>query len=121
MEDLPVLHKLQHGTFPLSISAMERFRIGHQLTKFCWESSLLFRLWPNGTRLIVPRHDQMASLVRQVHEELGHFGIHMTHSMLFGQYWWTNMALPITILGYRWSLNFVRLLVVTSRGAKYVL
>ena len=30
----PVLHKLQQGTFPLSISAMERDRIGHQITRF---------------------------------------------------------------------------------------
>ena len=90
-EDLPVLHKLQQGTFPLSISAMERDRIGHRITRFRWESGLLFRLWPDGTRRIVPRPDQRASLVRQVHEELGHFGIRMTHSMLRDQYWWTDM------------------------------
>ena len=28
-EDLPVLHKLQQGTFPSSILAMQRYRIGH--------------------------------------------------------------------------------------------
>ena len=48
-------------------------------------------MWPNGTRRIVLRPDQDASLVRQVHEELGHFGIRRTHLMLHGQYWWTGM------------------------------
>ena len=70
---------------------MERDRIGHRITRFRWENGLLFRLWSDGTRRIVPRPDQRASLVRQVHEELGHFGIRRTHSMLRGQYWWTGM------------------------------
>jgi hypothetical protein len=52
---------------------------------------MLFRLWSDGTRCIVPRPDQRAFLVRQMHEELGHFGVRMTHSMSRGQYWWTNM------------------------------
>ena len=80
-EDLPVLHKLQQGPFLLSISAMERDRIGHQITSFRWENGFLFRLWPDETRRIVTRPDQKASLVRYVHAELGHFGIHMTHSV----------------------------------------
>ena len=41
-EDQPVLHKLQHGTFFLFISAMERYRIGHQITRLCWKNGLLF-------------------------------------------------------------------------------
>jgi hypothetical protein len=70
--------------------------------------------------------------------------------MLRGQYWWTGMyqqvvayvgrcevcnmvkssfktlspqlqPLPIMGLGYRWSLDFARPLIVTSHGAKYVL
>jgi hypothetical protein len=41
-EDLFVLHKLQQGTFSLSTSAMERDRIGHQITRFRWENGMLF-------------------------------------------------------------------------------
>ena len=92
----------------------------------------------------------MTSLVRQVHEELGHFGIRMIHLMLRCQYWWTGMykqvvvyvsmykvydwvrstfktlspqlqPLPIIGLDYCWSLNFVGPLVVTPRRAKYIL
>ena len=89
-------------------------------------------------------------MVRQVHEELGHFGIRKTHLILHGQYWWIGMyqhivsyvgrceiydrvkssfntlspqlqPLPIMGLGYRWSLGFAGSLVVIPRGAKYVL
>ena len=41
-EDLHVLHKLQHRTFSLSILAMVRDWIGHQITRYCWENGLLF-------------------------------------------------------------------------------
>lgn len=114
------------------------------------ENGLLFQVWADGARRILPRPDQRASLVRQVHEELGHFGVRKTHSMLPSQYWWTSMyqqvatyfsrcevcdwvrssfntlspqlwPLPIMGLGYRWALDFAGPLVVTSRGAKYVL
>jgi hypothetical protein len=41
-EDPLELHNLQEGTFPMSILAMERDRIGHQIKGFCWENALLF-------------------------------------------------------------------------------
>ena len=87
-EDLLVLHKLQQRTFLLSISAMERDWIKHQITRFHCK---LFLLWSGGIRFIVCRPDYRASLVRQVYEKLGHFGIRMTHSMLRDQYYWTNI------------------------------
>ena len=88
--------------------------------------------------------------MQQVYEELIHFGLRKTHPMLRGQYWWTGMyqhvatyvgrcevcdwvrssfntlspqlqPLPIMGLGYRWLLDFAGPLMVTSRGAKYVL
>ena len=129
---------------------MERDKIGHRITSFRWKDGLLIQLWLDGIKRIVARPDQRASLVRQVHEELGHFGICKTHSILRGQYWWNGMyqlvaayvgrcevcdwvrfsfntlspqlqPLPIMGLGYHWSLDFVGPLVVTPRGAKYVL
>ena len=83
-------------------------------------------------------------------EELGHFGVRRTHSMLHNQYWWVSMhqqvatyvrkcevyarvrssfnslspqlrPLPTMGLGYRWSLDFAGPLLPTPRGAKYVL
>ena len=85
-----------------------------------------------------------------MHEDLGHFGVRHTHSMLRGQYWWMGMQqevatyvgrcevcdwvrssfntlspqlqlLPIMGLGHRWSFDFAGLLMTTKRGAKYLL
>ena len=33
-EDIPVLHKLQHGTLPPALSSMERDRVGHRIARF---------------------------------------------------------------------------------------
>ena len=128
---------------------MERDRISHRVARFRWDNDLLFRVWSDGVRHIVPRSNQRASLLRQMHEELGHFGVRMTHTMLRNQYWWTGMYqqvatyvsrcevcdqvrsifntfsallrhLPIMGLSYRSSLDFSGPLVVTPRGTKYV-
>ena len=89
--DQGVLHRMQHGDFPPGSISKERDRIAHRIARFYWENGLVFRRWPNGTRKVVPRPDQRAQLVRQVHEELGHFGVRRTHSMLRNQYWWVGM------------------------------
>ena len=89
--DQGVLHRMQHGDFPPGSSSKERDRIAHRIARFHWKNGLVFRRWPNRTRKVVPRPDQRAQLVRQVHEELGHFGIRRTHSMLRNQYWWVGM------------------------------
>jgi transposase InsO family protein len=149
-KDQGVLYRLQHGQFLHDTTPQERDRIVHRMARFHWEGGLVFRRWPDGSRRVVPRPDQRLQLVRQVHEDLGHFGVRRTHSMLQGQYWWMGMQqevatyvgrcevcdrvrsnfntlspqlqpLPIMGLGYRWSLDFVGPLMTTSRGVKYVL
>lgn len=69
--------------------------------------------------------------MRPGHEELGHFGVKRTYSLLLGQYWWLDMHTQVQQLAsrcmvcdqmrasfnastlglhmgldYRWSLNF---------------
>ena len=39
--------------------------------------------------------------MRQVHEELGHFGLRNTRSMLRGQYWWIGMYQQVVAYGGR--------------------
>ena len=96
MGDLAVLDKLQQGTFPSPISTMERDRISHQEARIHWENGLLFRVWPDGARRIVPKPNQRVSLVRQVHEELGHFRVRRTHSMLRNKYWFNMYVIEVT-------------------------
>ena len=111
---------------------------------------MLFWLWLEGARRIVPRVDQRAPLVQQVHEEFGYFEVRRLHSMLCNQYWWIGMyqhvatyvgrhevcdrvwssfnnlsrqiqPLPIMGLGYRRGLDFVGPLTPSPHEAKYIL
>ena len=110
---------------------------------------MLFWLWLEGARRIVPRVDQRAPLVQQVHEEFGYFEVRRLHSMLCNQYWWIGMyqhvatyvgrhevcdrvwssfnnlsrqiqPLPIMGLGYRRGLDFVGPLTPSPHEAKYI-
>jgi hypothetical protein len=89
-------------------------------------------------------------LIKHAYEDLGHFGVRRTYSLLQIHYWWRGMQLqvqalvarcvvcdrvrasfnapmpqlqplPIMGLGYRWSLDFAGPLPVTPRHNKYVL
>ena len=73
---------MQHGDSPPGSIPKKRDRIVHRMARFHWENGLVFRRWLDRARKVVPRPDQRAQLVRQVHEELGHFGIRRIHSML---------------------------------------
>jgi len=89
--DQGILYRLQHGKFLPNTTPQERDRIAHMVGRFHWEGGLMFRRWLDGSRRVVPRPDQRLQLIRQVHEDLGHFGVRQLHSMLRGQYWWMGM------------------------------
>ena len=40
---------------------------------------------------VVPHPSQRAHLVQHVHEDLGHFGVKRTYSLLQSQYWWLGL------------------------------
>jgi hypothetical protein len=139
-KDQGVLHCLQHGEFLPNILPQEKDRIAHRMVRFHWEGGLIFYRWPDGTRKVVPRPDQRLQLIQQVHEELSHFGVRHTHSMLRGLYWWIGMQQEVeTYVGRYEVCDRVRLSfntltpqlrlspimglgykMTTSRGAKYV-
>ncbi len=110
----------------------------------------MLRVWEDGRVRIVPHPAQRGRIVQHAHEELGHFGIKRTYSLLLGQYWWCGMhtdvqrlvsrcmvcdkvkasfnaptpqlhPLPIMGLGYRQSLDFAGPLPLTVRHNRYVL
>ena len=148
--DERVLEYLQTGQVTSTVDARERDRILQRARRFCWEKSQLLRVWGDGKVRLVPEPSRRASLVRHAHEELGHFGVKRTHSLLQTQYWWRGMhndvqqlvsrcgvcdrvrasfnaptpqlqPLPIMGLGYRWSLDFAGPLPLTIRHHRYVL
>jgi hypothetical protein len=149
-DDVVVVEYLCHGALVGTIGAKERDRILQRAKRFRWEGSHILRLWEDGRVRLVPQLSERANLVRHAHEELGHFGVKRTYSLLQGQYWWRGMQkdvqqfvskcmacdrvrssfnaptphlhpLPIMGLGYRWSLDFAGPLPVTSRHNRYVL
>lgn len=43
------------------------------------------------------RQGVLASMVRQVYKEFGHFDIRKIHSMLCGQHWWIGMYQQVAL------------------------
>jgi hypothetical protein len=44
---------------------------------------------------IVPRLAQRGHIVQHANEELGHFGVKWTYSLLLGQYWGRGMQIDV--------------------------
>jgi hypothetical protein len=149
-DDTLVLEFLWTSMVPGMVSAKERDCVLQRAKRYWLEGTHILRVWEDGKVRIVPHPAQRGHIVWHAHEELGHFGVKRTYSLLVGQYWWRDMhtdvqqlvsrcmvcdkvrasfnvptpqlhPLPIMGLGYRWSLDFARPLPLTVRHSKYVL
>ena len=47
---------------------------------------MIFCIWLDGTLKVVPS-PQRLQLIQQVYEDLGHFGVQSSYSVLRGMYW----------------------------------
>ncbi|CAM6082514.1 unnamed protein product [Calypogeia fissa] len=94
-EDAVVMHYLRTGVVVGIVGAKERDRILQRAKRFRWEGSHVVRLLVNGQVWLVPHPSERASLVRHAHEELGHFGVWRTYSLLQTQYWWRGMQTDV--------------------------
>ncbi len=132
------------------VSVKERDRVLQRAKRYQLEGTHILQMWEDGRVYIVPHLDQRRCIVRHAHEELGHFGVKWTYSLLLGQYCWCGMhtdvqrlmshcmvcdrvkasfnaptpqlhPLPIMGLGYRWNLNFVGPLPLTVRHNRSML
>jgi hypothetical protein len=149
-EDVDVMKYLKEGEVKATWSTKKRDRVLQRAKWFVWERTHLLRLWPDGTKKVVPTPEERVKLIKHAHEDLGHFGVQRTYSLLQIHYWWRGMQqqvqtlvarcvvcdhmrasfnapmphlqpLPIMEMGYRWSLDFIGPLPVTLRHNKYVL
>jgi hypothetical protein len=149
-EDVDVMKYLKEGEVKATWSTKERDWILQRAKRFVWERTHLLRLWPDGTKKVVPIPKERVKLIKHAHEDLGHFGVQRTYSLLQIHYWWRGIQqqvqalvarcvvcdrvrgsfnapmphlqpLPIMGLGYRWSLDFAGPVPVTPRHNKYVL
>jgi transposase InsO family protein len=142
---------LRYGMWnPSNMSAKELERAGRRAARYRFNNGVLFRVWPNQEQRIVPPPAFREGLIREAHDQLGHFGVLRTDALLRQTYWWqgrysqvkrfvrqckfcdrvqaqfnkpslTLQPLPIMGLGYRWSLDFAGPLPKTGRKNIYVL
>ncbi len=66
------------------VSAKERDRVLQRAKRYRLEGTHIFRVWEDGKVRIVPHPDERSRIVWHAHEELGHFGIKRTYSLLLG-------------------------------------
>src|SRR6476620_7502403 len=83
--DPGTLQYLRDKTFMGGASAQERDRVQHRAKGYYFMNNLLRkRTSPNAGRIdkVVPPPKDRVNLIRAIHIEVGHFGVHKTHSLL---------------------------------------
>jgi transposase InsO family protein len=149
-EDTAVLTHVQSLQTPHGVSPKERARVMARAARYSWQQGKLYKKWDDGTLREVPPPAGRLSLVRQHHEQLGHFGVKRTVSLLLHNYWWQGLtklvkqlvsacalcsrsnttfnrpqpqlqSLPISGPGFRWHLDLAGPFPQTAKGFVYVL
>jgi hypothetical protein len=90
-EDVDVMKYLKDGEVKVTWSTKERDRVLQRAKWFVWERTHLLRLWSNGTKKVVPTPEERVKLIKHAHEDLRHFGVRRTYSLLQIHYWWRGM------------------------------
>ena len=74
-KDSNVMQFLKDGETVSTWSATERDRVLQRAKRFVWERTHLLRVWPDGTKKVVPTLMERVKLIKDTHEDLGHFGV----------------------------------------------
>ena len=150
--DKGTLQFVKDKTFGPEVDAAERDRIQHRAKGYYILNGLLRKRVKQGSGKIdkvVPPPKDRANLIRAIHIEAGHFGVHKTYSLLEPTYFWSGMftqvqkevsscticdrvkanfevkdstlkPLPIMGLFYRWGVDLCKIPFKSSSGNKYV-
>jgi hypothetical protein len=92
--DPGTLRYLRDKTFEEGASAQGRDRVQHRAKGYCFMNKLLRKRTSPLTGNIdkvVPLPQERTNLIRAIHIEAGHFGVHKTHSLLEPTYFWSGM------------------------------
>ncbi len=84
-EDTNCLMFLKEGVLPNAVDYEEAKRIKKRASNYCWKEQKLF-----FKALLVPKSEERVSLMRQMHEDLGHFGEQQTLAEVQQRYFWHN-------------------------------
>ena len=148
--DNATLHYLQHGTHAAASTPHERRRVSKRAAAYLKVGDTLTRVFKDGTHRRVPKPSEREQLVKDAHNNTGHFGARRTTSLLANNYWWYGMGadvanyvsqcqlcdkvkasfnaptpqlhpLPIAGLFYRWGVDLCGPFPQTANGHEYVM
>ncbi len=89
-EDTSCLMLLKEGVLPATVDFEEGKRIRKRASNYCWKEQKLF-----FKTLLVPEPEDRVSLVRRMHEDLGHFGEKRTLTEIRRRYFWHNRTADV--------------------------
>ena len=81
-EDMDVMKYLKDEEVKFMWSIKERDQVLLLAKQFVWERTHLLRLWPDNTKKVVPAPEERVKLIKHAYEDLGHFGVQRTYSLL---------------------------------------
>jgi hypothetical protein len=92
--DSRTLRYLRGKSFEEGASAQERDRVQHRAKGYYFMNKLLRkRTRPSTGKIdkVVPPPRERTNLIRAIHIEAAHFGVHKTHFLLEPTYFWSGM------------------------------
>lgn len=148
--DEPTMQFLRTGQHVEGLTTAQRERVQQRSRRYYWRDDYMIRVLPTGAERLVPPPHERAALIHRVHDDLGHFGIKRTYSLLVPHFHWKGMylqvrdvvmkceqcdrvkasftqdtaevhPLPIQGLFYRWSCDLLGDLPPTPRWNVYVM
>ncbi len=89
-KDIECLTLLEEGVLLDAVDLEESKRIRKRANNYCWKEQKLF-----FKALLVPKPEERVSLVRRMHEDLGHFGEQRTLVEIRRRYFWHNRTTDV--------------------------
>jgi hypothetical protein len=89
-QDKECLRLIREGILSDTVDIDERRRIRKRASDYCWKEQKLF-----FKTLLVPKLEERLSLVKQMHEDLGHFGEQRTLAEIRRKYFWHNRTTDV--------------------------
>jgi hypothetical protein len=77
-----VMKYLKEREVKATWSTKEKDGVLQRTKRFVWERTHILKLWPDGTKKVVPTLEERVKLIKHAHEDLGYFGVRRTYSLL---------------------------------------
>jgi hypothetical protein len=89
--DVALLRYLETCAHVSRISQRKRDCIWHRARTYRLKDGVLHRVEADGSTRVVPKPDQRVNLICHAHQDVGHYGVRKTYSLLEPTYWWSGM------------------------------